>query len=33
MSERNYFDDSTVAIGTIYTLFLLGVIAAIVIWG
>jgi len=30
MSNRNYFDDSTVALGTIYTVFLLIVILAIV---
>lgn len=33
MSERKYFDDSTVALGTIYTVFLLGVIVAIVFFG
>jgi hypothetical protein len=33
MSERKYFDDSTVALGTIYTVLLLGVIIAIVFFG
>jgi len=31
MSE-NFFDKSTAAIGAIYTIFALGVIAAILIW-
>ena len=33
MSKRKYFDDSTVALGTIYTVFLLGVILAVVFLG
>jgi hypothetical protein len=28
-----YFDASTVALGTIYTLFAIGVVASILIWG
>jgi hypothetical protein len=31
--NRNYFDDSTVALATIYTLTLLGVLVSIFIWG
>ena len=33
MSDRNYFDDSTVALGTIVTLVLLGIIATILAFG
>jgi hypothetical protein len=33
MSNRKYFDDSTVALGTLYTIFLMGVILAIVFFG
>lgn len=33
MSKRNYFDDSTVALGTLYTVFLIGVIMTIVFFG
>lgn len=29
----NFFDESTAAVGAIYTIFALGVIAAILIWG
>lgn len=28
-----YFDSSTIALGTIYTLFVIGTLAAILIWG
>ncbi len=31
--KRTYFDDTTVALGTIYTLICLATIAAILIWG
>lgn len=33
MSKRTYFDNSTVALGTLYTVFLIAVILAIVVWG
>jgi hypothetical protein len=28
-----YFDSSTIALGTIYTLFVIGTLASILIWG
>jgi hypothetical protein len=31
--QGTYFDASTVALGTIYTLFAIGVMASILIWG
>jgi len=33
MSKRVYFDDTTVALGALYTVFLIGVILAIVFFG
>jgi hypothetical protein len=29
----NFFEESTVAIGTIYTIIVLGIVASILIWG
>jgi hypothetical protein len=31
--NRSYFDDSTVALGTIYTIALISIITSILIWG
>jgi hypothetical protein len=28
-----YFDSSTIALGTMYTIFVIGVVASILIWG
>jgi hypothetical protein len=33
MSEETFFDKSTAAVGFIYTIIAVGVIASIVIWG
>lgn len=33
MSKDNFFEGSTAAVGTIYTIIVLGVIASILIWG
>jgi hypothetical protein len=29
----NYFEDSTVALGTLYTIIALGILTAVLIWG
>jgi len=29
----NFFEGSTVAIGTIYTIIILGILASLIIWG
>jgi hypothetical protein len=31
--NRSYFDDSTVALGTMYTIALIAIITSILIWG
>jgi hypothetical protein len=31
--EGTYFDSSTIALGTIYTVFVIGTLASILIWG
>jgi hypothetical protein len=31
--SNNFFEESTVALGTIYTIFVLSVIVSILVWG